>query len=191
MPDRFSQGAVRVDLRVGGGAPRFVRRAACITGRSPRGRRSRPTTFQSMNGTGSISAWAEEPIGADIASHATGVDLRVGGGASQCVMGLTETQGRSPRGRRSPSRFADTNVASGSISAWAEEPPAARLLPGMSGVDLRVGGGAGDIKSTPDRSGGRSPRGRRSRRCASLHKPLSGSISAWAEEPKGAADAPF
>jgi len=71
------------------------------------------------------------------------VDLRVGGGATCPIVSINHPTGRSPRGRRSLVAREQAGDASGSISAWAEEPSGASPPPGAHRVDLRVGGGAG------------------------------------------------
>ena len=150
-----------VDLRVGGGAiPRRLH-LPTTAGRSPRGRRSLSSP-RLDSGTGSISAWAEEPT-ERAAPKSKGVDLRVGGGAAY--------QG------------ASFDPRDGSISAWAEEPALAVYPASGSRVDLRVGGGAAVRFNTRPVNWGRSPRGRRSPDLARVVRSESGSISAWAEEP--------
>ena len=110
---------------------------------------------------GSISARAEELKPEFPADGTCGVDLRVGGGARSAKCG---------------------SCPCGSISAWAEEPGRRACRRPASRVDLRVGGGAISKRRSRSIGAGRSPRGRRSRSAVGrLH--LSGSISAWAEEP--------
>ena len=74
-------------------------------------------------------------------------------------------------------------IATGSISAWAEEPCLISVSVARTKVYLRVGGGA--AISYPRRlfQAGLSPRGRRSRNRVFRARRLAGSISAWAEEP--------
>jgi len=71
----------RVYLRVGGGALRFNNASHRCGGLSPRGRRSQRVIVRRNGGSGSISAWAEEPIQCAGCCPMTRVYLRVGGGA--------------------------------------------------------------------------------------------------------------
>jgi len=91
--------------------------------------------------------------------------------------------GRSPRGRRSLMATVAEGVATGSISARAEEPPASAPSRSSAGVDLRAGGGAAEAAKSRSTASGRSPRGRRSRRYRWRLLEAHGSISARAEEP--------
>jgi len=133
--------------------------------------------------TGSISAWAEEPRLLAVAEWRAGVDLRVGGGAGAGNHASAVNRGRSPRGRRSQLVEAAALDDLGSISAWAEEPGAKRHAHDRTRVDLRVGGGAAVGATWAEQIKGRSPRGRRSHGGALSISRLTGSISAWAEEP--------
>ena len=74
---------IGVDLRVGGGAIFVQRVHRADEGRSPRGRRSLRIDRLFHGGTGSISAWAEEPSGRTGSAAVSRVDLRVGGGANE------------------------------------------------------------------------------------------------------------
>jgi len=132
---------------------------------------------------GSISAWAEEPVGERDRHSGCRVDLRVGGGAQAGSFSGLSAPGRSPRGRRSHHGRSGLTRARGSISAWAEEPYPISLWRGESRVDLRVGGGAFSRSLPLIRRCGRSPRGRRSRSHGHRGPSRRGSISAWAEEP--------
>ena len=155
-----------------------------MTGRSPRGRRSRLRHLRFTLFWGSISAWAEEPVLAASEQANSRVDLRVGGGAGVKLPVVTVLEGRSPRGRRSQASAEYSHWSKGSISAWAEEPLPVRHRAENSRVDLRVGGGAVILPYPSPSIQGRSPRGRRSQhRCGRLAS-LCGSISAWAEEPR-------
>ena len=109
----------------------------------------------------------------------------MGGGAGLAVPLLEGWRGRSPRGRRSPNRETANVLGKGSISAWAEEPTSTRSPALISRVDLRVGGGAFVQQRKSRRAAGRSPRGRRSPIARAEAAAAEGSISAWAEEPKG------
>ena len=175
----------RVDLRVGGGAALHRRDPPHQEGRSPRGRRSPLGTVRGLFGSGSISAWAEEPRPATLDEAPDGVDLRVGGGAASIAARTPGSRGRSPRGRRSLTAPVTVGGHHGSISAWAEEPICPTAPARYGGVDLRVGGGAGRVGDVCQLSKGRSPRGRRSHRKVTEDKIAEGSISAWAEEPVG------
>jgi len=170
---------------VGGGALALPVTVLCSPGRSPRGRRSLLDALGAGRVLGSISAWAEEPACRSVFCDGGGVDLRVGGGALATLHAMSQKRGRSPRGRRSPTRSFGRAETRGSISAWAEEPFGRSDNQAVAGVDLRVGGGACVSCLHRLLPQGRSPRGRRSRGQPPRLYADHGSISAWAEEQPG------
>ena len=177
-------GAPGAHLRVGGGAdvlgwfPLFSR------GASPRGRRSLCGFPMGPDVCGRISAWAEEPVGNCAGERFRKAHLRVGGGAMVAPTDSSPPHGASPRGRRGLGMYVPEAIATGRISAWAEEPRSRRSSATASAAHLRVGGGA-DIRDAIAAWGtGASPRGRRSRSESEDRLPGRGRISAWAEEPR-------
>ena len=111
-----------VYLRAGGGARAPRRPFPPPEGLSPRRRRS-PRCNQEIAGkAGSISAQAEEPCGQEAAKAMGKVYLRAGGGAPLWDGCTADTEGLSPRRRRSRSEGVDLDCYDGSISAQAEEP---------------------------------------------------------------------
>jgi len=154
-----------------------------VEGRSPRGRRS-PLIFRhALVPLRSISARAEEPSERCGGRRWCRVDLRAGGGAEDFSPVDYFDEGRSPRGRRSRERGRRIGKRRGSISARAEEPSRLARRRSCAWVDLRAGGGATPGDQQLNEDVGRSPRGRRSHTCSNSVDPLSGSISARAEEP--------
>jgi hypothetical protein len=97
--------------------------------------------------------------------------------------GLRGGEGRSPRGRGSPRRAGAGRARSGSIPAWAGEPPWSACGKVSSRVDPRVGGGASKPSARKLCAMGRSPRGRGSLGAGFGAALLGGSIPAWAGEP--------
>ena len=69
----------------------------------------------------SISACAEETVNRDGDCHNFGVDLRVRGGDTYALTGITCTSGRSPRARRRRHQTEGGWIGERSISACAEE----------------------------------------------------------------------
>ena len=118
----------RVDPRVGGGAPDLVSRPGGRQGRSPRGRGSRRDRMRRPWLGWSIPAWAGEPSRINCATVMKTVDPRVGGGAVVRSRTGRAGGGRSPRGRGSPSAKVKPAAASGSIPAWAGEPPRTKMM---------------------------------------------------------------
>ena len=203
MTARQSSGA-RVDPRVGGGAlfaayagvirqgrsprgrgsPQGSKLASGHNGRSPRGRGSRRAFRLDKPVCGSIPAWAGEPAASAGAGRLTGVDPRVGGGASRTTDLTAPRAGRSPRGRGSRGIGGCRLDHRGSIPAWAGEPRGGNAVTAVFGVDPRVGGGASGTSQGLLEIAGRSPRGRGSPSRGGKTKATAGSIPAWAGEPR-------
>ena len=173
----------RVYPRVGGGAVVHRRSGLWQGGLSPRGRGSLCCPSASIISKGSIPAWAGEPRRCAGRLGRRGVYPRVGGGASFVLHALLSASGLSPRGRGSRNSRSPDVSASGSIPAWAGEPPILAYAVRRIGVYPRVGGGA-RLEIDPllnDR--GLSPRGRGSQHRRRGHEHRPGSIPAWAGEP--------
>ena len=97
-----------------------------VPGLSPRGRGSLGEALCAALDTGSIPAWAGEPLRRLATPGGTRVYPRVGGGAL-CEQYMTEaTEGLSPRGRGSHLDEEATDRTGGSIPAWAGEPSGPR-----------------------------------------------------------------
>ena len=133
--------------------------------------------------TGSIPAWAGEPMPRTVALFMIGVYPRVGGGTNQRVIPVPSAVGLSPRGRGNQNGDAFKAALVGSIPAWAGEPliwtgsyPGSRVYP-------RVGGGTPIAGVQGELTKGLSPRGRGNRRGGNGSGALLGSIPAWAGEP--------
>ena len=185
-PTTRSAAAVWVDLRERGGAITCRAEKSPPTGRSPRARRSPLRDGAEPGRRGSISASAEEPWSPSTARPGRRVDLRERGGAD---LGRTHDRGRrgrSPRARRSHCRARTSVRHRGSISASAEEPRRGSRTAESLRVDLRERGGAALAVATASMVAGRSPRARRSRAGHAANAGRPGSISASAEEPRGA-----
>ena len=153
VPFRMALSFARVDLRVGGGAPR---------GRSLRASRSRSISawaeerdadLIAEQDSGSISAWAEEPN-----KHPR----------RRALIGSISAWAEEPRlpGRLIDIGGVDLRVGGGAASANAPSRTAR--------VDLRVGGGALVSSILAQSVGGRSPRGRRSLAARRRSSPFEG-----------------
>ena len=131
----------------------------------------------------SIPAWAGEPTSIRGSSNRGKVYPRVGGGTQSDVSGGDCSVGLSPRGRGNPSYAKSAESVSGSIPAWAGEPPELPSTQRTIAVYPRVGGGTkmpdGSIKSQV----GLSPRGRGNPYALRHDHIRTGSIPAWAGEP--------
>ena len=149
-----------VDPRVGGGAGGVLGERAATRGRSPRGRGSRDELGERRRARGSIPAWAGEPPQTEATLPGIAVDPRVGGGASSSLPSRCSGTGRSPRGRGSRRPVPCRHHRARSIPAWAGEPLVTGMAKPCSGVDPRVGGGAGTNDFLRIAMRGRSPRGR-------------------------------
>ena len=153
-------------------------------GLSPRGRGNLHRSRYVTSGTRSIPAWAGEPSDFDIAAAVAMVYPRVGGGTWQAKVSSRLASGLSPRGRGNRPYKSYLGRWTGSIPAWAGEPPNERGGVEWPRVYPRVGGGTDTGNAQTWTQGGLSPRGRgnpirpRGALCAL------GSIPAWAGEPR-------
>ncbi|CAH2603737.1 protein of unknown function [Rhodovastum atsumiense] len=133
--------------------------------------------------TGSIPAWAGEPMTAALDALWARVHPRVGGGAFMHAETKVSHAGPSPRGRGSPPVSASAAPLVGSIPAWAGEPTLRARWIRCPRVHPRVGGGAVAADAGEIPKNGPSPRGRGSRVENRADAICSGSIPAWAGEP--------
>ena len=174
----------RVYPRVGGGAKMDGINAVRRTGLSPRGRGSLSSMPGVISSTGSIPAWAGEPLAASNPACGTRVYPRVGGGAWQAMTDSLPSAGLSPRGRGSRRLEILPQPQHGSIPAWAGEPYGSQPTSADLRVYPRVGGGAFRSETPISSTRGLSPRGRGSLGREKLPTILVGSIPAWAGEPR-------
>ena len=170
--------------RVGGGTSTSGQTLSLSDGLSPRGRGNRYFPSKRSGYPRSIPAWAGEPALEPVIEGIGRVYPRVGGGTLLKLFDDKRAKGLSPRGRgnRSISDLVTTVIRS--IPAWAGEPPHGCNVPVWSGVYPRVGGGTRRIRALRYHSRGLSPRGRGNRLRALQARGLSGSIPAWAGEPR-------
>ena len=168
---------------MGGGAEHQHRVADPDPGLSPRGRGSRTPAPSRRSGSGSIPAWAGEPMPGPMRGRKSRVYPRVGGGASPARASRRIGAGLSPRGRGSREHQFLGRVTEGSIPAWAGEPPRSNTSVRQSRVYPRVGGGASASSTRGRLATGLSPRGRGSLDDPPRVPPPRGSIPAWAGEP--------
>ena len=172
--------------RVGGGAGQDWWSEADQRGLSPRGRGSHSVTRTNAPSSGSIPAWAGEPHEGQAGVGKRTVYPRVGGGACERLGVEALVMGLSPRGRGSRGYRPSTPPPPGSIPAWAGEPFQAARPGSASRVYPRVGGGALRVARPEVRDGGLSPRGRGSPKNVAPSSVWTGSIPAWAGEPRWA-----
>ncbi len=135
---------------------------------------------------GSIPAYAGEPSGGSSLRSPVGVDPRLRGGAAIAPSHLVKRMGRSPLTRGSPPGCAENCYILGSIPAYAGEPDRRWRRAGRCWVDPRLRGGAGSQSRRRKARSGRSPQVRGSLGAALGDLELSGSIPAYAGEPKSA-----
>ncbi|CAH2603741.1 conserved protein of unknown function [Rhodovastum atsumiense] len=196
---------VQVHPRVGGGAAGRLLPQSLGRGPSPRGRGSRAFMVPPVRRSGSIPAWAGEPLSlepvtlwgrvhprvgggaprAALLDVADRVHPRVGGGAAVRVVCVPGVEGPSPRGRGSLRSHDEQPFVVGSIPAWAGE-PGCEINPALfARVHPRVGGGAASADHADGVRTGPSPRGRGSPHRPGHDEATSRSIPAWAGEPPG------
>ena len=170
--------------RVGGGTRSGSWLQPRMSGLSPRGRGNPRMRGRAELSLRSIPAWAGEPTEAAVRSGSTRVYPRVGGGTRISGAASIPCSGLSPRGRGNPLQRYALSERFGSIPAWAGEPIGRGATSGWPWVYPRVGGGtvADALVSAADR--GLSPRGRGNRDRPHHRSPRSGSIPAWAGEPR-------
>ena len=130
-----------VSPRVGGGTHQPHLQGLEYQGLSPRGRGNHTSELQGIGHKGSIPAWAGEPTGAAAPQALNTVYPRVGGGTAPRPGLVRALFGLSPRGRGNLALFISCLQITGSIPAWAGEPPVHAATLGTLAVYPRVGGG--------------------------------------------------
>ena len=148
-------------------------------GLSPRGRGNLRRPRACPSPSGSIPAWAGEPI--PIVPES--VYPRVGGGTFHRRKLVPASAGLSPRGRGNHVVAQDSAVDRGSIPAWAGEPVRSIARSYASSVYPRVGGGTHQFVNRTFDGVGLSPRGRGNLALTANPIGIIGSIPAWAGEP--------
>ncbi len=176
--------SLKVYPRVGGGTFGSGQFMLPAKGLSPRGRGNRPFALRRLYLRGSIPAWAGEPQGLPTTRAMRWVYPRVGGGTCLAILQGTVVVGLSPRGRGNLRMFGIDNQAPGSIPAWAGEPVEASCREQRIRVYPRVGGGTPNVSAKFLKNRGLSPRGRGNHRSCQVPTKTSGSIPAWAGEPR-------
>ncbi len=170
--------------RVGGGTCASRNQRLCIGGPSPRGRGNLCfCRFRTVR-AGTIPAWAGEPHKWRKAPVFRWDHPRVGGGTIHGGFEKTQMQGPSPRGRGNHRAVCCQPSLRGTIPAWAGEPVGNARRGGVLWDHPRVGGGTDLESQTPDGNWGPSPRGRGNLVAALAKAPTTGTIPAWAGEPK-------
>ena len=174
---------LRVYPRVGGGTSAGDPVTPRNGGLSPRGRGNPSIRQLYERRSGSIPAWAGEPISLRRPAPPLILYPRVGGGtdAAGCMPWLF--RGLSPRGRGNQSAKELTIDLYRSIPAWAGEPMSLSFQTSDSTVYPRVGGGTRCGRHRPLRLSGLSPRGRGNHTNTNPASLLLRSIPAWAGEP--------
>ena len=109
--------------RVGGGTGDRHSEPCHECGLSPRGRGNPIIIHTKGPDSGSIPAWAGEPSTNRWASATSAVYPRVGGGTASWKTENSSSGGLSPRGRGNPNSDTWHMSITGSIPAWAGEPP--------------------------------------------------------------------
>ena len=176
---------VKVYPRVGGEPYTGVGPTHNDGGLSPRGRGTPFLVRGFRYCTGSIPAWAGNPLEAASTSKIGWVYPRVGGEPVGMHSKARYAPGLSPRGRGTPGRLRRSRSAARSIPAWAGNPSSGAAPRRPLWVYPRVGG-------EPDRPAplsnvleGLSPRGRGTRLVRGQRRVLRRSIPAWAGNPTG------
>ena len=112
----------RVYPRVGGATPSPAEASAAPSGLSPRGRGNPARRLECRGKSGSIPAWAGQPVN-DAREHENHtVYPRVGGATHRRSAIRRVSEGLSPRGRGNPVRHAHPRRRFRSIPAWAGQP---------------------------------------------------------------------
>ena len=134
--------------------------------------------------SGSIPAWAGEPRTSGMKAGRGRVYPRVGGGTVTLAQSWPSCRGLSPRGRGNRGPANCLALTRGSIPAWAGEPRTWTTNIIKVRVYPRVGGGTANGRRRCRKSSGLSPRGRGNLDMAMSSSIRSGSIPAWAGEPR-------
>ena len=154
-----------------------------IAGLSPRGRGNLPGGLSARRPSGSIPAWAGEPLLRRAYRPRSRVYPRVGGGTVATLTIAPVISGLSPRGRGNLRLLLPQGAPLGSIPAWAGEPKMSKTRHPDLRVYPRVGGGTFLQLSLDHLRGGLSPRGRGNHEHDHQQHSGMGSIPAWAGEP--------
>ena len=170
--------------RVGGGTGLLPTRRLAVRGLSPRGRGNPLLRKPSPDLKRSIPAWAGEPRALPRMNSRAPVYPRVGGGTASLPVLHSIAWGLSPRGRGNQFHFWARLGKIRSIPAWAGEPGTLTKSTGYGKVYPRVGGGTRKRSRLSLIAMGLSPRGRGNHRRAPWRKTKTGSIPAWAGEPR-------
>ena len=156
-------------------------------GLSPRMRGNPQSAPESGICRRSIPAYAGEPAGAPAPAGLCAVYPRVCGGTRAQSLSRRVRQGLSPRMRGNPSPPPTPTARAGSIPAYAGEPRHLPQLPGGGEVYPRVCGGTSGNSPAASCNMGLSPRMRGNQRRRRTAATRSGSIPAYAGEPRAIA----
>jgi len=159
MPHRKSL-LKRDHPRVGGGTLSAEIDFPLWKGPSPRGRGNLNHKRAARIGSGTIPAWAGEPIILHEPPHIKQDHPRVGGGTRETPLPIRSSAGPSPRGRGNRDLFPSACLGKGTIPAWAGEPPVRSKLSRNTRDHPRVGGGTYHHSAANLAPEGPSPRGR-------------------------------
>ena len=172
--------------RVGGATTAKFRTRSSSSGLSPRGRGNQLRHAGIKPHSGSIPAWAGQPLPGAALSGADGVYPRVGGATATLPYHSWYCWGLSPRGRGNRRLASASAIPARSIPAWAGQPEKYGLKDVTIQVYPRVGGATFVEYSDGLVYRGLSPRGR-GNRDVQLHAGVRrGSIPAWAGQPLSA-----
>ncbi len=170
--------------RVGGGTGSMITAMFGVQGPSPRGRGNRGRGGERQSHLGTIPAWAGEPSSLRVGMIPPGDHPRVGGGTCRATRLRRPPVGPSPRGRGNHQRDPARRHSDGTIPAWAGEPSGAPTGRIRRGDHPRVGGGTIGNNRSKIRDEGPSPRGRGNPSVVGSKAAASGTIPAWAGEPR-------
>ena len=150
----------RVYPRVGGATASRAANSAVVRGLSPRGRGNHKLLWCKGGSTGSIPAWAGQPVAYMKMLTSKSVYPRVGGATGRFSITAIIAYGLSPRGRGNLKAPWGSPWRSGSIPAWAGQPQGRTGHTPLCTVYPRVGGATEGTNLRDLPSGGLSPRGR-------------------------------
>ena len=185
QPVTVSPGIVisKVYPRVGGATIIPMTRNPTKQGLSPRGRGNLGPSARPSRRHRSIPAWAGQPHGHCCGRRRPWVYPRVGGATLLITGGAESRGGLSPRGRGNRCCFEAATAHTGSIPAWAGQPPLPPPRTAPSRVYPRVGGATTSTSEPVNAMKGLSPRGRGNQGCPRWLGRPGRSIPAWAGQP--------
>ena len=186
--EAFQGAQQRVYPRVCGGTTRRSRMPSPVMGLSPRMRGNRMPRLSRGPSSGSIPAYAGEPLDDPGCRPRSWVYPRVCGGTRRRPRVNGGRNGLSPRMRGNPSIWRCMSIWRRSIPAYAGEPAQSDYAGRDSMVYPRVCGGTSVLCSVMTLLLGLSPRMRGNRRCPLLPPLVCGSIPAYAGEPPASPD---